>query len=284
MQTVNSVTQIRKKVNAWRSSNQQVSLVPTMGNLHAGHLALVKRAQQISDRVVVSVFVNPMQFGEGEDYLEYPHTEREDGEKLQAMDVDLLFLPDVSMLYPAGIENTTRVEVPGVSEGLCADFRPGHFTGVATVVARLFNLVMPDTAVFGKKDYQQLAVIRKMASDLCLPIQIEGVETIREADGLAMSSRNQYLDKAQREQAPGLYSTLKQAADALSAGETDFPVIEQNAIKSLEKAGFSPNYVSIREKDTLAIPTRNTRTGWVILAAAQLGKARLIDNLEVNLY
>ena len=282
MQTVTAAKQLREVISHWRAENRRVSFVPTMGNLHAGHLALVKQAQQLSDRVVVSIFVNPMQFGEAEDFHDYPHTETEDSRQLQATGTDLLFFPDVTTLYPAGIENTTRVEVPDVSEGLCADFRPGHFTGVATVVARLFNLVQPDIAVFGKKDYQQLAVIRKLARDLCFPIRIEAVETVREADGLAMSSRNQYLDTAQRQQAPGLYQALQQARDALLEGNTDYAAIEKNALKSLEKSGFDPNYVSIREKDTLAIPAVANRSGWVVLAAGQLGKARLIDNIEVD--
>lgn len=282
MQTVTAVKQLRQAISHWRAENQRISFVPTMGNLHAGHIALVRQAQQLSDRVVVSIFVNPMQFGEAEDFLDYPHTETEDSRQLQATATDLLFLPDVTTLYPAGIENTTRVEVPDVSAGLCADFRPGHFTGVATVVARLFNLVQPDIAVFGKKDYQQLAVIRKLTRDLCFPIRIEAVETVREADGLAMSSRNQYLDAVQRQQAPALYQALQQARDALLAGNSDYAAIEKNALKYLEKSGFIPNYVSIREKDTLAIPAVTNRNGWVVLAAGQLGKARLIDNLEVD--
>ena len=282
MQIVSTVDLLREQVAAWRSKKRRISFVPTMGNLHAGHLALVKQAQQISDRVVVSIFVNPMQFGEGEDYQNYPHTQDEDSQKLQAMGVDFLFMPDVSVIYPAGVENTTRVEVPDVSDGLCNEFRPGHFTGVATVVARLFNLVQPDFAVFGTKDYQQLAVIRKMVSELCFPIQIEAVETVREADGLAMSSRNQYLDRSQRETAPELYRALNQTADVLRGGGRDYAVIEKNTLHALEKAGFSPDYVSIREKSTLALPKQNTQAGWVILAAARLGKARLIDNLEVS--
>ena len=282
MQIVSTVDLLREQVAAWRSKKRRISFVPTMGNLHAGHLALVKQAQQISDRVVVSIFVNPMQFGEGEDYQNYPHTQDEDSQKLQAMGVDFLFMPDVSVIYPAGVENTTRVEVPDVSDGLCNEFRPGHFTGVATVVARLFNLVQPDFAVFGSKDYQQLAVIRKMVSELCFPIQIEAVETVREADGLAMSSRNQYLDLSQRETAPELFRVLNQAADVLRGGGRDYAAIEINTLHALEKAGFSPDYVSIREKSTLALPKQNTQAGWVILAAARLGKARLIDNLEVG--
>ncbi|MEE9422314.1 MAG: pantoate--beta-alanine ligase [Gammaproteobacteria bacterium] len=282
MQTIRSTNQLREQIAIWRSEKYRISFVPTMGNLHAGHLALVKQAQQISDRVVVSIFVNPMQFGEGEDYQNYPHTQNEDSQKLQAMGVDFLFMPDVSVIYPAGVENTTRVEVPDVSDGLCNDFRPGHFTGVATVVARLFNLVQPDFAVFGSKDYQQLAVIRKMVSELCFPIQIEAVETVREADGLAMSSRNQYLDRSQRETAPELYRALNQMADVLRGGGRDYAAIEKNTLHTLEKAGFSPDYVSIREKSTLALPKRDIQTGWVILAAARLGKARLIDNLEVS--
>jgi pantoate--beta-alanine ligase len=282
MQTVNTIDALREQVTAWRSKKLHISFVPTMGNLHAGHLALVKQARQISDRVVVSIFVNPMQFSEGEDFQNYPQTQAEDSEKLQAMGVELLFMPDVSTLYPAGLEKTTRVEVPDVSEGLCNDFRPGHFTGVATVVARLFNLVQPDIAVFGTKDYQQLAVIRKMASELCFPIQIAAVETVREADGLAMSSRNQYLDTSQRETAPALYRALNQAADVLRDGGREFTAIENNILQYLENAGFRPDYVSIREKSTLALPKSDTQAGFVILAAAWLGKARLIDNLEVN--
>jgi pantoate--beta-alanine ligase len=282
MQTVNTIDALREQMIAWRSKKLHISFVPTMGNLHTGHLALVKQARQISDRVVVSIFVNPMQFSEGEDFQNYPQTQAEDSEKLQAMGVELLFMPDVSTLYPAGLEKTTRVEVPDVSEGLCNDFRPGHFTGVATVVARLFNLVQPDIAVFGTKDYQQLAVIRKMASELCFPIQIAAVETVREADGLAMSSRNQYLDTAQRETAPTLYRALNQAADVLRDGGREFAAIENNILQYLENAGFRPDYVSIREKSTLALPKSDTQAGFVILAAAWLGKARLIDNLEVN--
>jgi pantoate--beta-alanine ligase len=280
LETVTEIAALRRRIGAWRSAAERVAFVPTMGNLHRGHLELVRRARDLADRVVVSIFVNPMQFGPGEDFESYPRTPEEDGYALQALGVELLFTPSVETLYPGGTQQTTRVEVPGVSEGLCGASRPGHFTGVATVVARLFNLVQPDVAVFGKKDYQQLAVVRKMVDDLCFPVEIEGVETVRENDGLAMSSRNRYLTPEQRRVAPGLYRVLQDTADAVRSGECDPRVLEEQALGALEKAGFRPDYVSIRQISDLG-PARPQEPGWVILAAAWLGRARLIDNLEI---
>ncbi len=280
METLDSTTGLRERVAGWRREGERIGFVPTMGNLHEGHLQLVRRARELADRVVASIFVNPMQFGPHEDYDTYPRTLQADQVALEGEGVDLLFAPAVGVIYPAGIEATTRVTVPGVGEGLCADSRPHFFTGVATVVARLFNLVQPDLAVFGEKDYQQLAVIRKMVRDLCLPIEIEAVPTVREADGLAMSSRNRYLGPEQRRQAPQLYRTLCEVAGRLRSGERDFAALEARARRLLEEAGFRPDYVSIRAADTLQ-PPGGGDAALVVLAAAWLGKARLIDNVQV---
>lgn len=280
MYTLDSPTSLRRQIATWRESAQTVAFVPTMGNLHAGHLQLVKRARVLADRVVVSIYVNPAQFGPDEDFRLYPRTLEADQAKLRQLETDLVFTPDTETLYPGGIEQSTWVDVPGVSDGLCGAFRPGHFAAVATVVARLFNLVSPDIAVFGKKDYQQLAVIRKMTAELCFPIRIEAVDTIRDPDGLALSSRNQYLSHEERGRATALYQALCAAGEALKSGRRDFDRIESNAVQYLEKKGFRPEYVSIREKNTLADAATATR-GFVVLAAGWLGRARLIDNLEV---
>jgi pantoate--beta-alanine ligase len=280
MRTVSEVPSLREALAQWRRQGQRIGFVPTMGNLHEGHLQLVQRARSVADRVVVSIFVNPMQFGPGEDFETYPRTLDEDKARLEQEQADLLFAPPVEVIYPSGLNSATRVEVPGVGEGLEADSRPGFFIGVATVVARLFNLVQPDVALFGEKDYQQLAVIRAMVTDLCWPIEIEGVPTVREADGLAMSSRNQYLDEEQRSRAPVLYQTLCSVADQVRAQRRRYRELEAEAMKSLEQAGFSPDYVSIRHAETLQ-PVAEGERRCVILAAARLGKARLIDNLQV---
>jgi pantoate--beta-alanine ligase len=280
MLVVKEVAPLRARVAAWRAAGERVAFVPTMGNLHAGHLQLVCDARQAASRVVASVFVNPMQFAPGEDFDAYPRTPEQDRDKLAGAGVDLVFAPEVEILYPRGTQQTTRVEVPQVSEGLCAEFRPGHFTGVATVVARLFNLVQPDIAVFGEKDFQQLAVIRRMVSDLCWPIEIAAVATVRETDGLAMSSRNQYLTAAERRRAPLLYQTLCTVAARLHQGETALAELESEACQALRGAGFEPQYVAIRDAVTLAPPAGSANPR-VVLAAARLGKARLIDNLRV---
>lgn len=282
MQIISDVQGMREQVSAYRSRGQRIAFVPTMGNLHPGHLALVAAARQLADVVVASIFVNPMQFGPDEDFDRYPRTPDEDQSKLEALGVELLFLPTVETMYPDALERTTFVEVPGISDILCGRHRPGHFRGVATVVNRLFNVVQPDVAVFGKKDYQQLTVIRKMVSDLAMPVEIAGVDTVREKDQLAMSSRNGYLDKAQRQTAPTLYATLDSIRSLIiSVGEIPDD-IEQQGLKRLKAAGFEPDYVSVRRQADLRVPETHD-TDLVILAAAYLGKTRLIDNIEFHL-
>jgi pantoate--beta-alanine ligase len=281
METVDSVEALRAQVSQWRRAGERIAFVPTMGNLHEGHLQLVREARTVAARVVASIFVNPLQFGPNEDLDNYPRTLEADQQKLVAEGVDLLFTPDVATMYPRGVEHSTRVEVPEVSEGLCNDFRPGHFTGVATVVARLFNLVQPDVAVFGEKDYQQLAVIRRMVDDLGWPIDIKGVATVREPDGLAMSSRNQYLGEQERRVAALLYRTLTQVVSDIRAQKTDYRTLEKQAKETLSQAGFSPEYVEIRHAENLQ-PVDLGELNCVVLAAARLGAARLIDNIRVG--
>ena len=280
MQTITGIDDLRVAVRDWRESGSRIGFVPTMGNLHEGHLQLLRRARSLCERVVVSIFVNPMQFGPGEDFDTYPRTLEADKAQLQQARADLLFAPAVDLIYPSGLNETTRVQVPGVGEGLEADSRPGFFVGVATVVARLFNLVQADVAVFGEKDYQQLAVIRRMVKDLCWPMDIEAVATVREADGLAMSSRNRYLSAGQRERAPVLYQTLCQVAEGVRSRQQAFAELEAQAIQRLEQAGFVPDYVSIRDVATLQ-PIGAGHSRAVVLAAARLGRARLIDNVIV---
>jgi len=280
METLGSVDELRSRVAQWRQRGERVAFVPTMGNLHEGHLQLVREARKLAPHVIASVFVNPLQFGPGEDLDSYPRTLDADRQKLAAEDTDLLFIPDVVTMYPRGVEHSTVVEVPEVSEGLCGDFRPGHFTGVATVVARLFNLVQPDVALFGEKDYQQLAVIRRMVDDLGWPIEIRGVATVREADGLAMSSRNQYLKAGERRIAPVLYRTLCEVAQGVKAQQTDYRALEAAAMEALAAAGFTPEYVEIRHAETLQ-PVGIGELNCVVLGAARLGAARLIDNIRV---
>lgn len=282
MKTVNTVNELREQVRAWRREGLTVGFVPTMGNLHAGHLALVEHARTRADRVVVSIFVNPLQFGPNEDYETYPRTLGEDARRLSQAQADLLFAPGVEEVYPLPLEEMTRVEVPGISDILCGQFRPGFFAGVATVVAKLFNMVEPDIAVFGQKDYQQLVIIRRLVRDLSYPIAIEGVPTLREDDGLAMSSRNAYLTESERQVAPQLQLTLQRLVNELQAGRRDYPELEQLGMQQLELAGFRPDYVSIRRAEDLTVPNR-TDTQLAILAAAWLGTARLIDNLVVTM-
>lgn len=270
---------LRARVCDWRAGGERIAFVPTMGNLHAGHLALVTAARAPGVRVIASIFVNPLQFGPAEDLAAYPRTPERDARLLGEAGCDLLFEPTVETMYPNGMASQTRVEVPGISDILCGASRPGHFSGVATVVCKLFGMVQPDLAVFGKKDYQQLLVIRRMVSDLAIPTEIRGLETVREPDGLAMSSRNGYLSPDERARAPGLYSTLRGAGERLTAGDS-VDEIERDALKALAAAGFRPDYFSIRNAEDLATP-RNGDSELVILAAAHLGRARLIDNLEV---
>ncbi len=280
MKLVHEVAQLRAKVAGWRRDSLEVAFVPTMGNLHAGHLALIEEARRHAERVVSSLFVNPMQFGEGEDFEAYPRTLEEDRARLEAVGTDLLFAPPVEVMYPRPAEEQTRVAVPGLSDILCGASRPGHFVGVATVVCKLFNLVQPDVAVFGKKDYQQLMVIRRMVEDLNLPIEIIGLDTVREADGLAMSSRNGYLSAEERDRAPLLYQCLQQSAEQIAAGADDFEMLRREAEQRLRGGGFRPDYFTVRSARDLSDADANDRE-LVLLAAAYLGKARLIDNLEV---
>lgn len=283
MQVVNTINDLRQLINNWRLAGKRIAFVPTMGNLHAGHLRLVEVAKQCADKVVVSIFVNPTQFGVGEDFAAYPRTLAEDSDKLQQIATDLLFLPDVNEIYPN--QPSTTVSVKPLSTLHCGAFRPGHFDGVATVVTKLFNIVQPDVACFGLKDYQQLAVIKTLVRDLNIPIEIKPVATERDTDGLALSSRNGYLTAAERALAPKLYQSLCAARDKLIANKKrgltpDFTEIEQTALAFLQDNGFQPDYFSICDADSLQLANASTES-LVILAAARLGKARLIDNITV---
>ena len=280
MRTLRDINELRATLRDYRLKGQRIALVPTMGNLHAGHLALIETARQHADVVVSSLFVNPMQFGPGEDLDAYPRTFEADQRQLTEAGCDLLFAPTVSALYPNGLAAQTCVHVPEVGEGLCGGSRPGHFDGVSTVVSMLFNLVQPDVACFGEKDYQQLAVIRKLVADLHMPIEIIGVPIVRADDGLALSSRNGYLSEQERAIAPTLYRTLCELRDALAQGESAEQVLQRGKT-ALYDAGFTPDYLELRDATLkpVAVSTRHA----VLLAAAKLGPARLIDNLSVQL-
>jgi pantoate--beta-alanine ligase len=279
METVTTVAGVRERVRRWHREGQRVAFVPTMGNLHAGHVSLIEAARRHGDRFVASIFVNPMQFGPNEDFAHYPRTPKNDERMLAEAGCDLMFMPDVMEVYPNGSDRATRVEVPELSKILCGEFRPGHFEGVSTVVAKLFNIVQPDVAVFGEKDFQQLTIIRRMVEDLCFPVKIVGAPTMRDADGLAMSSRNQYLTQSERAIAPRIYENLQRAAEQLRTGDTNYAAIEHTAIERLRVAGFRPDYFSVRDAHTLSPPPPDTKH-FVILTAARLGKARLIDNIQ----
>lgn len=281
MNVVESVAAMRKAVSDHRRRGARIALVPTMGNLHAGHLKLVAEAKQRADVVVVSIYINPLQFGPKEDLAAYPRTPAADRQQLEALDVDILFLPTDGEMYPRGLADMTKVEVPKLGKILCGASRPTHFAGVTTVVNRLFNLVAPDVAVFGKKDYQQLLLVRLMAADLGMPIEIVGVETVREADGLAMSSRNGYLSVAERKAAPALYRALVAAATVLTRQTGTVDQVVGTTRKDLEAAGFRVDYVEVRRQQDLSDPTAADHA-LVILAAAWLGQTRLIDNVELE--
>jgi pantoate--beta-alanine ligase len=281
LDTVTTIAAVREHVQAWRRQGLRVAFVPTMGNLHAGHVSLIEAARQHGERFIASIFVNPMQFGPNEDFAHYPRTPREDERMLSGAGCSLMFMPDVNEIYPNGAERATRVEVPALSRILDGEFRPGHFEGVSTVVAKLFHIVEPDVAVFGEKDFQQLTVIRRMVADLCMPVKIVGAPTVRDGDGLAMSSRNQYLTKAERARAPQIYLALQVAAQRVRAGDVDFASIERAGFGALEPAGFRPDYFSVRKAEDLSTATADTRE-LVILTAARIGKARLIDNVQVR--
>lgn len=258
---------------------QRIALVPTMGNLHAGHLHLVEQARGMADRVVVSIFVNPLQFGPNEDFERYPRTLEADCEKLTEVGADVVFAPPVEVMYP--VAQQVHIEPPPLAAELCGAFRPGHFAGVATVVAKLFNLVQPQVALFGKKDYQQLAVIRALVQQLNFPLEVVGVETQRAADGLALSSRNGYLSEAQRAEAPRLYATLQMLRQAVETGNQDFAGLEREAAERLQQHGWRIDYVSVRQRSDL-LPPGDGAEPLVVLAAAWLGQTRLIDNVEIG--
>jgi len=281
MIVVSSREELEENLADWRGQDEHVALVPTMGNLHAGHLSLVDLAREHAERVIVSVFVNPAQFGEDEDFETYPRTLERDTRRLRTVSADLIFAPSEEIMYPFGLDDATVVSVPRLTDNFCGASRPGHFDGVTSVVARLFGLVRPDVAVFGQKDYQQQLVIRHMALDLSLPIAIITAETVREDDGLAMSSRNQYLNDAERKTAPLLFEVLSSVGAKLQDGKRNFDKMERLAHEQLANAGFKLDYLSIRRAQNLEKPNRDCDE-LVVLAAVHLGNARLIDNVVVT--
>ena len=280
IETITELEALRARVREWKQQGLRVGFVPTMGNLHAGHYSLVMLARQYADRVVSSVFVNPTQFGPNEDFTRYPRTPEADMSGLEGAGCDVLWLPTVESMYPFGVELAANVHVPGVSGVLEGAHRPGHFDGVCTVVSRLFNQVQPDVAAFGKKDYQQLAVIRQLVTDLAFPVQIVAGSIVREADGLAMSSRNQYLQGDERQTATFIHQTLQFMRDQAALGLPPAG-IEAEARQRLEMAGFNVDYAEIRRSD-LSRPKASNEAGLLALIAARLGRTRLIDNLEFD--
>jgi pantoate--beta-alanine ligase len=281
MRTVHSLKELRTILRGYRQQGKTIGLVPTMGNLHEGHISLVRKAAEMADVVVTSIFVNPMQFGAGEDLDRYPRTLAEDQDQLAAAGNTLVFAPTVAEIYPEGLARQTQVVVPDVSDGHCGASRPGHFEGVATVVTMLFNMVQPDFAVFGEKDFQQLAVIRKMVRDLMVPVDVIGSPTVREDDGLAKSSRNGFLSAEERRVAPAVFQTLQAIGEEIANGRTDFQALESEAEARLAKAGLRPDYFNIVNSQTLkpATPEDHDLT---LLVAAFLGTTRLIDNLSLS--
>ena len=282
MLVVNNPAALREQIGQWRREGRAIAFVPTMGNLHQGHLTLVDEARSRGDKVVVSIFVNPLQFDKAEDLANYPRTLEQDCAALQAAGVDLVFTPTPELMYPQGLASQTFVEVPGLSSLLEGALRPGHFRGVSTVVTKLFNLVQPDVACFGQKDYQQLALIRKMVADMAMPVEIVGVPTVRAEDGLALSSRNGYLTAAERTLAPELARTMNWIAEQIETGNHHLPSLVAQASQRLDNAGFRTDAIDIVDADTLESSTAASKR-LVILMAAYLGKARLIDNSVVTL-
>ncbi len=283
MEVVHSIAEVQNIVSVQKSKGLRIGFVPTMGNLHDGHLSLVRKAKEVCDFIVVSIYVNPLQFGPNEDYGSYPRTMDQDQQLLIEDGVDLLYSATTQEIYPNGSDNHTHVTVDLLDGMHCGASRPGFFRGIATVVTKLFNIVRPDVAVFGEKDYQQLTIIRRMIDDLCMPVEIIGAPIAREASGLAMSSRNGYLTQEEREViAPTLYQCLTNARDAIKAGERDYDLIRRDAFAKMAEAGFKPDYFNISNTDTL-LPATHNETSLVILAAGYLGKARLIDNIYFQL-
>ena len=283
MQIHTGITALKRALTVTRSEGKTLALVPTMGNLHDGHISLVEQARRDNDVVVVSIFVNPLQFGPNEDFETYPRTQADDEEKLSRARADLVFAPAVDDIYPKPIKKTTNVTVPGLTSILCGAHRPGHFDGVTTVVNKLFNIVAPDRAYFGNKDYQQLVVIRTMVEDLNMPLEVIGVPTLRDDDGLALSSRNAYLSSSNRTKARGLYQTLSKVKTAIESGDNrSYDEITANARSELERHGFVPDYVEVLERKSLESPQTTSRH-LIVLGAGSLGRTRLIDNLAIDL-
>lgn len=277
-----TASQIRQTVAGWRAAGLRIALVPTMGNLHAGHMSLAGLASELADRVVMTIFVNPTQFGVGEDFAQYPRTLADDTAMLAgAGTVDALFVPDVEEIYPFGTEAAFALDVPDLGRELCGTSRPDHFKGVASVVLRLLNIIAPDLLVLGRKDYQQLVIIERMIADLRLPVGVVAGQTQRDPDGLAISSRNLYLTAEERKRAPLLHSTLIEVGEKIAGGERDFPAVEQFALARLRDGGFKPDYVEVRKALDLAKPNGSqSPEELIVLAAAWLGRARLIDNFR----
>lgn len=285
MLVVNDIEKLRAMLKPWKNNGVTIGFVPTMGNLHDGHLSLINHAKKVANKVVASIYVNPLQFDRPEDLTRYPRTLQDDLDRLEAEGVDVVFTPSDTMIYPDGIDMSTKVDVPVVSNILCGAHRPGHFVGVATVVCKLFNMVEPDVAIFGEKDFQQLLLIRRMTEDLNLPVEIVGAQTMREDNGLAMSSRNNYLSDDEKQQAATIYRVLASTAEALKAGDRHYPSLERKGREELARQGFIPDYLSIlRTKDLQQPSPEEPLDGLVILCAVLLGKARLIDNLQLNQY
>lgn len=282
MHVVETRQELIEQIAEWRQNDEHVALVPTMGNLHAGHVSLVDLAREHAERVVVSIFVNPTQFGQGEDFDAYPRTLELDKRRLKKSAADLIFVPTVETVYPFGLENATIVSVPRLTGFFCGASRPGHFDGVTTVVARLFSLVQPDVAVFGQKDYQQQLVIRRMTEDMNLPISIITAETVRDDDGLALSSRNSYLSAEERAVAPVLYEVISDIGVELQSGKRNYVDLESAGKTRLAEAGFDVEYLAVRRAETLEEPDRDCDE-LVVLVAARLGKARLIDNVIITI-
>jgi len=276
-----SIAEVRQQVRTWRAAGETIGFVPTMGSLHLGHMSLLSAARFRADHVIASVFVNPLQFGPGEDFERYPRAPEEDAGLLEDAGCEALFLPGVDEIYPKANPGTTLVSVRPLAEILEGALRPGHFDGVATVVAKLFGIVQPDVAVFGEKDYQQLAIVRRMTLDLEIPVEIVGAPTVRSPDGLAMSSRNRYLSTEERALAPRIFATLKAAAERIHAGVRNFTELSAWGVGELQAASMQPDYFEVRDSQTLLAPGPDSRE-LVILTAARLGRARLIDNLRVT--
>ena len=283
MEQATSIVELRQYAQHWKDHHESIAFIPTMGNLHDGHLSLIEKGQSLCDRTICSIFVNPMQFGANEDFNHYPRTLDRDIQHLQDIGCDLVYLPTASELYPEGLEHITQIQVTDLTKHWEAAHRPGHFTGVATIVLKLFNIVKPNVSVFGRKDYQQFRVIKKMTEDLNLDVEIIGAETTRETTGLATSSRNQYLSDEQKLEAAIIYQALKSSATRIQAGERDYALIEQAAIETLSKAGMGTDYYKVCNADSLEPATIEDRK-LVILVTANMGSTRLLDNIEIDLW